>query len=106
MKGMEVTHQFQKSLKELRQTRSIANYQQQFEALSTKIHGVPERWLVYLFIASLEDYLKCQLCLDKLASYAEAVALAHLHEQNHLAKMRAMLEKQNQRLNNPVLSRN
>ena len=89
---MEATHQFQESLKGLKQTRSIADYQQQFEALSTKIHGVPERWLVYFFIVGLEDFLKCQLCLNKPASYSEAVALAHLHERNRLGLKNSLKE--------------
>ena len=102
----EATHQFQESLKQLKQTGSIADYQQQFETLSTKIHCTPERWLVYLLIAGLEDYLKCQLRLEKPASCSEAVALAHLYEQNSSAKMKARLRKQNQRLGNPVFSGN
>ena len=85
MEGMEATHQFQESLKGLKKTGSIAEYQQQFEALLTKIHGVPERWLVQSFITGLHEYLKCQLRLARPISYSEAVELGRLHEPNYLA---------------------
>ena len=97
MKGMEVTHQFQESLKKLKQTGSIADYQKKFETLSTKIHGIPERWLVYFFIVGLEDFLKCQLCLNKPASYSEVVALARLHERNRLG-LKNLLKEANSAL--------
>ena len=72
-------------LKELHQTGSIAEYQQQFETLSNKVHGLSESWIVSFFIAGLQDFLKCQLRLARPQSYPEAVALARLHEHNHLA---------------------
>lgn len=49
MEGMEATYQLQESLKGLKQTRSIVEYQQRFEALLTKIYGVLERWLIHFF---------------------------------------------------------
>ena len=75
----------QEALKELRQTRSVVEHQTEFEALSNKVHGLFEAWLISFFTASLEDHLKCQLRLAKSASYPEAVSLARLHEQYHNA---------------------
>ena len=59
----------------------MAEYQDQFESLSTRVIGLSENWLISLFIAGLNDYLKCQLRLAKPSSYPEAVAMARLHEQ-------------------------
>ena len=73
------------------------DYQQQFEAISSKIHGLSQQWLVYFFIVGLDDYLKCQLHLDRPASYPEAIALAHWYEQNHLAHGFKRLGEQIQR---------
>ena len=75
----------QEALKELRQTGTVAEYQSQFEALSTRVQGLSEAWLVSFFVAGLEDHLKCQLRLAKPSTFPEAVALARLHEQHHLA---------------------
>ena len=71
--------------KELKHQGSIGDYQQQFETISSKIHGLSQQWLVHFFIAGLEDNLKCQLKLARPSSYLEAVSLARLHEPRLLA---------------------
>ena len=38
-----------------------------------------------MFVAGLQDYLKCELMLAKPDSYITAVSLAKLHEQKHAA---------------------
>ena len=63
----------------------MADYQAKFEALSNKVQGLSKPWLVSFFIARLSNNLKCQLCIAKPVSYPETVALARLHEQNHIA---------------------
>ena len=83
--GTDLYENLREALKELHQTGSVAEYQQQFEALSNKVHGLSESWIVSFFIVGLQDFLKCQLCLARPRSYPEAVALARLHEHNHLA---------------------
>ncbi|KAJ1406999.1 Retrotransposon gag domain [Sesbania bispinosa] len=75
----------QEALKELKQQGTVADYQNQSEALSTRVTGLSDQWLISFFVAGLNDYLKCQLRLAKPTSYHEAVALARLHEQNHAA---------------------
>ena len=70
----------QEALKELRQTGSVKEYQAQSEALSNKVHGLSEAWLVSFFTAGLEDHLKCQLHLAKPTWYLEAMSLVRLHE--------------------------
>ena len=74
----------------MKQTRSVTEYQSQFEAISTKVTGLSKPWIVSFFIARLIDYLECQLRLAKPSSYPEVVALARLHEQNHLALQQSL----------------
>ena len=69
----------QEALKELKQQGTVADYQNQFEALSTRVTGLSEQWLISFFVTGLNDYLKCQLRLAKPTSYHDAVALARLH---------------------------
>ena len=83
--GSDLYENPQESLKELKQDGSVAEYQAKFEALTTKVQGLSEQWLVSFFIAGLSDYLKGQLHLAKPVSYPEAVSIACLHEQNQLA---------------------
>ena len=82
------------ALKELKQQGTVAEYQSQFEALSTKVTGLSEQWLISFFVAGLDDYLKCQLRLAKPTSYPEVVALAHLHEQNYQALKNSLKQPQ------------
>lgn len=51
------------TLKELRQTTIVADYQSKFEELCTKVTGLSESWLISFFIAGLQDHLKCELLL-------------------------------------------
>ena len=83
--GTDLYENPQEALKELRQEGSVADYQTKFEALSNRVQGLSEQWMVSFFITGLSDYLKCQLRLAKPCSYPEAVSLARLHEQNHVA---------------------
>lgn len=41
------------ALKELKQTNSVSEYQNQFEEISTRVTGLSEQWLVSFFIAGL-----------------------------------------------------
>lgn len=47
------------ALKELKQSSTVAEYQSQFEALSTKVSRLSEQWLVSFFIVGLQENLKC-----------------------------------------------
>ncbi|XP_020963323.1 uncharacterized protein LOC110264971 [Arachis ipaensis] len=69
------------TLKELKQTSTVAEYQNQFEELSNQVTGLSEEWLISLFVAELHDHLKCELLLAKPTSYVTATLLARLHEQ-------------------------
>nr|KYP36924.1 hypothetical protein KK1_041913 [Cajanus cajan] len=80
----------QEALKELKQEGTVKEYQTQFEALSTRVTGLTEQWLINFFVAGLNDYLKCQLRLAKPPTYHEAVALAFLHEQNYTALQQSL----------------
>jgi len=71
------------ALKELKQTGSVAEYQNQFEELSTKVTGLEESWLISFFVARLQDHLKCEVVLAQPTTYFHAVSLAKLHEQKY-----------------------
>ena len=73
------------TLKELKQTQSVAEYQFQFEELSNQVTGLNEEWLVALFVAGLQEHLKCELRMAQPKSYVQAVSIAKLHEQKHAA---------------------
>ena len=88
--GTDLYNNPQDTLKELKQTGSVAEYQDQFESLSTRVTGLSENWLISLFITGLNDYLKYQLHLAKPSSYPKTVAMAKLHEQNFLALQRTL----------------
>ncbi|MED6203366.1 hypothetical protein PIB30_114821, partial [Stylosanthes scabra] len=46
------------ALKDLRQGGSVEEYQARFEELSNRVTGLNEEWLIYLFIAGLQEHLK------------------------------------------------
>ena len=78
--GIDLYNNPQEALKE---NGTVAEYQNQFEALSTKVIGLTKQWLISFFVAGLDKYLKCQLQLAKLKTCLEAIALARLHKQNY-----------------------
>lgn len=69
------------ALKELKQTSTIAEYQSMFEDISMKVTRLSEQWLISLFIAGLQEQLKCELLLAQPETYYQAVSLAKLYEQ-------------------------
>lgn len=46
------------ALKELKHTNTVAEYQNHFEEISTRVTGLSEQWLISFFIAGLQDHLK------------------------------------------------
>lgn len=72
------------ALKELKQTNTVAEYQTQFEEISTKVTGLSEQWLISFFIVRLQDKLKSELLLAQPTTYYHVVSLAKFHEQNLL----------------------
>ncbi|KAF7828429.1 Ty3/gypsy retrotransposon protein [Senna tora] len=71
------------ALKQLTQTDSVESYHAQFEALSTRVAGLSEDWLVNMFVGGLKEYLQYEVQLADPTTYYEAVALAKMHEQKH-----------------------
>ncbi|KAF7833242.1 Transposon Ty3-G Gag-Pol polyprotein [Senna tora] len=51
------------ALKKVEQANSVAEYQAEFESISTKVMGLSEELLVSFFIAGLKNYLKCEVLL-------------------------------------------
>lgn len=79
--GENIFHDPKATIKELKQVHSMVEYQFQFEELSNQVSSLSEEWLISLFVASLQEYLKCELLLVKRRSYVEAVSMAKLYEQ-------------------------
>ncbi|KAF7813726.1 Ty3/gypsy retrotransposon protein [Senna tora] len=71
------------ALKQLIQVNDVAEYQDKFEALSTRISGLSEDWLVSMFVGGLKEYLQYEVMLAQPTTYYQAVSLAKLHEQKH-----------------------
>ena len=81
--GKSIFHEPKAAIKELRQVNSIDEYQFQFEELSNQVTGLTEEWLISLFVAGLQEHLKCELLMAKPSTYVAAVSMAKLYEQKY-----------------------
>ena len=87
--GQNIYHDPKGALKELKQMNLVAEYQFHFEELSNQVTGLSEEWFISLFVAGLQEQLKCEVMLARPGSYVEAVSIAKLHEQKNLALQQA-----------------
>ncbi|KAF7831007.1 cucumisin-like [Senna tora] len=71
------------ALKQVVQVNTVGEYQAEFEAISTKVSGLSEEWLISFFVFGLKTHLKCEVLLAQPSTYYQAVSLAKLHEQKH-----------------------
>ncbi|KAF7806156.1 Ty3/gypsy retrotransposon protein [Senna tora] len=71
------------ALKQVTQVNTVEEYQAEFEAISTKVTGLSEEWLISFFVFGLKTHLRCEVLLAQPTSYYQAVSLAKLHEQKH-----------------------
>ncbi|KAF7815120.1 Transposon Ty3-G Gag-Pol polyprotein [Senna tora] len=72
-------------LKDVKQAGgTIADYQARFEEISTKVHDIPEPWLISFFIAGLDNALRNELIVAQPTSYFQTVSLAKLYEQKFI----------------------
>ena len=74
--GPSMYEDYRGALSKLQQTSSVADYQTQFEDLSTKVHGLSEQLMINFFISSLKPEIKREL----LVAQPQAMALARLQE--------------------------
>jgi hypothetical protein len=56
------------ALSRLRQTTTIAAYQEEFEKLSHQVDGLPETFLIGRFIAGLRDDIRLDVKIKHLAT--------------------------------------
>jgi hypothetical protein len=76
-----------KALSRLRQTTTIAAYQEEFEKLSHQVDGLPETFLIGCFIAGLRDDIRLDVKIKHLTTLSETIDVARLiEEQNQLQK--------------------
>ncbi|KAH7512760.1 hypothetical protein FEM48_Zijuj12G0124500 [Ziziphus jujuba var. spinosa] len=72
-------------LTRLKQTTTVEAYQESFEKLSDQMDGLPKRFLVGCFIASLKDDVRLDVRIKHPRSLAKAIGVARLiEERNHL----------------------
>ena len=86
---------------------SVDEYQSQFEELSNQVTGLTEEWLISLFVAGLQEHLKCELLLAKPPIYVAAVSMAKLFEQKYAAvhkQQKQMTFKRNTGMDSRVIA--
>ena len=77
-----------KALTRLRQTTTVAAYQDSFEKLSHQIDGLPEGFLIGSFIAGLKDDIRLDVKIKHPKTLAEAIGVAWLIEERNLLQRR------------------
>ena len=75
------------ALSRLRQTTTIATYQEEFEKLSHQVDGLPEPFLIICFIAGLRDEIRLDVKIKQPTTLSETMGVARLvEERNHLQR--------------------
>jgi len=67
------------TLKNIKQTSSVTNYQAEFETISIKVTDLSESWITSFFVMGLQYHLRSELLLAQPTSYPQAISLAKLH---------------------------
>ena len=73
-----------KSLTRLRQTTTMAAYQDAFERLSHQVDGLPESFLIGCFVAGLRDDVRIEVKIKQPHTLADAIGVARLIEERNL----------------------
>ena len=72
-----------KSLTRLKQTLTVAAYQEAFKKLSRSIDNLPEQFLVWCFIAGLWDNIRLDVKIKQARTLADVIGVARLIEQQN-----------------------
>ena len=72
------------SLTRLRQTTTVAAYQEAFEKLSHQVDGLPESFLIGCFVAGLRDDVRIDVKIKQPHTLADAIGVARLIEERNL----------------------
>jgi hypothetical protein len=79
------------SLMRLRQTNTVAAYQEAFERLSHQVDGLPEGFLIGCFVAGLQDDIHIDVKIKQPHTLADAIGVARLLEERNLLHKKASL---------------
>ena len=76
------------ALTRIKQTTTIAAYQEAFEKLSHRVGDLPERFLIGSFIARLQDDIRIDVKIKQPSTLADTIGVARLiEERNHLQRI-------------------
>ena len=71
------------ALTRLRQTTTVASYQESFERLSNCVDDLPEKFLIGCFVAGLRDEIRIDVKIKHPSTLAEAIGVARLIEERN-----------------------
>ncbi|KAL5556185.1 hypothetical protein UlMin_038421, partial [Ulmus minor] len=71
------------ALTRLKQTTTIAAYQEAFEKLSHRVDGLPENFLIGFFIAGLRDEIRIDIKIKQPRTLADTIGMARLIEERN-----------------------
>ncbi|KAL5555249.1 hypothetical protein UlMin_037485 [Ulmus minor] len=71
------------ALTRLKQTTTIAAYQEAFEKLSHRVDGLPENFLIGCFIAGLRDEIRIDVKIKQPRTLADTIGVARLIEERN-----------------------
>ncbi|KAJ0077255.1 hypothetical protein Patl1_35397 [Pistacia atlantica] len=75
-------------LAKLRQNSLVAAYQKRFEALSNRVGGLTDEFLLHCFVSGLKDEIRYMLKLQQPTSLKEAIGLTRTQEAHLAARPR------------------
>ena len=84
------------SLTRLRQTTTVATYQEAFERLSHQVDDLPESFLIGCFVTDLRDDVRIDVKIKQPHTLADAIEVARLIEERNL------LQKKKKKNPNPL----
>ena len=71
------------ALTRLKQTTTVAAYQEAFEKLSHRVDGLPENFLIGCFIAGLRDEIRIDVKIKQPRTLADTIGVARLIEERN-----------------------
>ncbi|KAH9699581.1 hypothetical protein KPL71_024420 [Citrus sinensis] len=77
------------ALSRLKQTTTVATYQEAFKKLSHQIDGLPQHFLVGCFVAGLRDDVRLDVKIKQPRTLADAIGVARLVEERNLLQRKA-----------------
>ncbi|KAL6311434.1 hypothetical protein AAG906_035879 [Vitis piasezkii] len=82
------------ALSRLKQTTTVAAYQEAFEGLSHQVDGLPEPFLIGCFIVGLHDDIRLDVKIKQPRTLASAIGVARLIEERNLLQKKTTTPSQ------------